>query len=667
MDRWGLALLVAGTALALTAVAAHLASIGRRIPLIAAPGLLTAAAALTTAAFALLAYRFASTDIRLTVVADYSARTGPLPHRLAGAWAGLEGSLLLWTAAIGLIAAAAARRHPATVPITAALAGVLGLIGLLFANPFERLDLPPLDGAGLTPILRHPAMLFHPLLVYGGLVALVVPFALAVRRPPGWLDAARRWGTGAWALLTFALFTGGIWAYVEVGWGGYWAWDPVENGALIPWLAGLAFLHAARPAAALSPRLLAGLAGLPLLGVLVGATVTRSGWAASVHSFAEGRTVGVSFVALTLAAGVTLALAIWRAAPAPPPAPEPPPTTAAPAPATAAPAAALVHDRHLATVAGLAVASAAVVAVGTLWPFLAELGRARPRAVGGQFFAWPVAVMASVAAVLIATGPMRSTARGNRLRRLAARGAAAAAAAAMAVAAGRAAGLGWAGTGLAGGSAVALLGAGWGWRVGAWRARGALGHAGFALLVLGVAATTAAEERSVLLAEGEAVKVGPYVVANTGLSDERETRLGADLVVLRRDREAATLRPALIAYPQWGRVVPETDRLVTPLGDLQTSLDWADDTGRVRVTVRWIPLIGLVWVGPVLMTAAGAVAALRPTPRPLADSAEAGAPGAEAVAETTAPAGVPSGGAEAGAVLGGVGSTRAAGVAAEPA
>jgi cytochrome c-type biogenesis protein CcmF len=562
MDRWGLALLVAGTALTLvaasTAAVAQVAGIGRRIPHRASPGLLTAGAALTTAALALLAYRFASTDIRLTVVADYSARTGPLPYRLAGAWAGLEGSLLLWTAAIGLIAAAAARRHPTTVPVTATLAGVLGLIGLLFANPFERLDLAPLDGAGLTPILQHPAMLFHPLLVYGGLVALVVPFALAVRRPPGWLDGARRWGTGAWALLTFALVTGAIWAYVEVGWGGYWAWDPVENGALMPWLAGLAFLHAARPAAALSPRLLAGLAGLPLLGVLVGATVTRSGWAASVHSFAEGQAVGVSFVTLTAAAAIALAVAVRRSGPAPPPG------TAAPAAASPA------RDRRLATVAGLAVASAAVVAVGTLWPFLAELGRARPRVVGGQFFAWPVGVMASVAAVLIATGPVSGIAGGNRFRWLAAGGAAAAAA--VAVAAGRAAGLGWAGSGLAGGAAVALLGAGWGWRTGAWRARGALGHAGFALLVLGVAATTAAEERSVLLAEGEAVEVGPYVVANAGLSDERETRLGADLAVLRRDREAATLRPALIAYPQLGRVVPETDRLVTPLGDLQTRL-----------------------------------------------------------------------------------------------
>ena len=358
----------------------------------AAP-LLRAAAALFGLGFLVLCYRFATTDTRLVVVADYSRRSGTLPFRIAGAWAGLEGSLLLWTTLAAAVGALAVRRGGAAW--YGAVAAAFGGVGLAFANPFLRLSLPPLDGAGITPILEHPAMLFHPLLVYGGLVALVVPLALALSQPVGWLAHARRWATATWGLLTFALFTGATWAYVEVGWGGYWAWDPVENGALIPWLFGLGFLHGSRPTSPLGSRSVVGLAGLPFVGVLIGATVTRSGWAASVHSFGEGRTVGVCFVVLTVLAGTALVIVALRTAstttPATPDLDHPPRAAGVDAGA----AARVRGETGLVVVSVAAVGAGVLVAMGTLWPFVAQLFGGRNRVVAGSFFAWAVAAAAA--------------------------------------------------------------------------------------------------------------------------------------------------------------------------------------------------------------------------------------------------------------------------------
>ena len=597
----GFLLALGGTLAALAACGAGVA--GRRR---LAAGLLRGAALLFALAFALLCYRFAATDTRLVVIADYSRRSGTLPFRVAGAWAGLEGSLLLWTALAAAVGAWAVGRGGAAV-YGAVVCG-FGAVMLVFANPFVRLALPPLDGAGITPILEHPAMLFHPLLVYGGLVALMAPFALALTRPTQWLDHARRWATATWAVLTFALFTGATWAYVEVGWGGYWAWDPVENGALIPWLFGLAFLHGSRPTSPLGPRWVVGLAGLPFVGVLLGATVTRSGWAASVHSFGEGRAVGVCFVALTLAAAAALAVRAVRATPVE----RSPGTTSVEHAPGDAPAWPSRGESGLAVVSTAAVGAGFLVALGTLWPFVAQLFGGRDRVVAGSFFAWAVALAAvAVAVVLVArTGPLWGT---------------------VAAAVGATVGL-WQGLGvgpslLVAAAFAALVSALWGVRRGVWRLRGGMGHAGFAVLLLGVAGTTGVEARSVLLAPGDAAEVGPYLVVNEDVAaddgPEGSTgRVTAAIGVRRGDSAVDRLQPSLVGYANQARILPETDRRIDARGDLQVGLDWADDQGSIRITARWIPLIGLVWLGALLLAVAALVAAIRPgrpLPAPLSD------------------------------------------------
>ncbi len=279
---------------------------------------LVAAVGLVAVAGVDLARALVSGEWALAYVADYTSRDTPWPYRLAGLWAGMEGSLLLWTLFVGVAGAAAARwsrrRLPAleggVVGGVAALVAVLVALLLWAAPPFARLEIPAIDGAGLTPVLRHPAMLYHPLLLYGGQVALLAPFAIAVaarwrRLPAGaWLVGARRAMALALALLGVAMVAGAHWAYVELGWGGYWAWDPVENTALLPWLAGVAFLHVARRGAA---RAAAGWACAAFLLGLGGAFLTRSGATASVHAFAEAAVVGWVFAGL-LAAATALAV-----------------------------------------------------------------------------------------------------------------------------------------------------------------------------------------------------------------------------------------------------------------------------------------------------------------------------------------------------------------------
>ncbi|MEA2686759.1 MAG: cytochrome c-type biosis protein CcmF, partial [Actinomycetota bacterium] len=207
-----------------------------------------------------LAWALVTEDYSLVYVADNASRDTTWPYRLAGLWGGMSGSLLLWTwmlAGWSLLASRSVRRRRpelagGTQAVLALEAAVfLGLL-VTVSRPFATLAVPAIDGGGLTPILRHPAMLYHPPLLYAGYVGLAVPAAIAVAALTSaagaardWIGVARRFMVPSLVLLAVGLTAGAHWAYVELGWGGYWAWDPVENGALLPWLAGIAFLHSA--------------------------------------------------------------------------------------------------------------------------------------------------------------------------------------------------------------------------------------------------------------------------------------------------------------------------------------------------------------------------------------------------------------------------------------
>lgn len=259
-------------------------------------------------ASAVLAVALLTTDFSLDYVARTTSLATPWPYRLAALWGGTEGSLLFYATLTTIVGFFGTRGQRQT-RVVAGASVLLLAITALFVSPFATLDIPAVDGAGLLAILQHPAMIYHPPILYLGLVALLVPFAeaWAHRRSAEseWIEPARRWAYRSWLLLTVGVAAGSNWAYVELGWGGFWAWDPVENTALIPWLGLTMFIHTAPVTARTGrlSRLTWWLAGLPFALSLLGVYLTRSGVTGSIHSFAEDATVGR---VLILAASVVL-------------------------------------------------------------------------------------------------------------------------------------------------------------------------------------------------------------------------------------------------------------------------------------------------------------------------------------------------------------------------
>jgi cytochrome c-type biogenesis protein CcmF len=268
-----------------------------------------AACALLTACVALIEIAFATDDFSFKIVQQHSSLETPTFYKLAAMWSSQEGSLLLWAWVLSIASSlalyATRNRLREIVPYaTAVLAGVgaffTGL--MLFAggvNPFATLSPAPADGIGLNPLLQHPSMMIHPPMLYSGYVAFTIPFAFAVgalvarRLDAEWIRATRRFALIAWAFLGLGLLLGARWSYTELGWGGYWAWDPVENAALMPWLAGTAFLHSIMVQEkrgmlkVWNACLIVGTFSLALLGTFL----VRSGVLQSIHAFGDS-TVG---------------------------------------------------------------------------------------------------------------------------------------------------------------------------------------------------------------------------------------------------------------------------------------------------------------------------------------------------------------------------------------
>src|SRR5919204_6066988 len=227
----------------------------RRLALSAQNALIAAFGASAVASAVLLA-ALARHDFSFQYVAQHTSRELPLGYTLTAFWGGQEGSLLLWLLVLcGYSSAAVSTARRAGRDVVAWVVPVLGLVGSFFAlvlvfvsSPFAT-QTPPADGAGLNPSLQNPYMAVHPPMLYLGYVGLTIPFAFAIgallsrRTDERWIVATRRWTLAAWMFLGVGQLLGAHWAYVEIGWGGYYAWDPVENAALMPWLASTAFLH----------------------------------------------------------------------------------------------------------------------------------------------------------------------------------------------------------------------------------------------------------------------------------------------------------------------------------------------------------------------------------------------------------------------------------------
>lgn len=573
-----------------------------------------------------LAWAFGSEDWSFIVVSDNTRSGVAWPMRVAGLWAGPEGSLLLWTVMVAGVTALAVR-SASSDPFSSGL--VAGLLGggltaayagavVLVASPFQRPDLPPIGGIGLQPILEHPAMTWHPPLLYAGLVGLLYP---SIRSAAARSLAERRLWLLPLGLLVIGLATGSRWAHAEVGWGGYWAWDPIETAGLVAFLVSAAAMHARSPDGRPSGRVYLLLGVLPAIAALWATTITRIGVVESVHAFADNPTLRVALIAIAAAASFAFGLAATAA----------PPATAvvgrtAPFLATvcsSTPPSDVRCTRLRDEAAGLGSAglgaavlglAALVIAVGTYEPLVEAATTGDRLAVGGHYFTrvlWPVVVVGGIVAAA-AFAPRRRmivTVVGAGVAVVSTPWAAGPFGLTLAAVGGAVAG-----------SAVIVGGMTGGRASHRGRTAGRLAHLGVGLLLVGVAGTLATERATVRLDV-----------------DEHRSTIGLDLVHVALDvptqavdsagRRVATaslqvngsrLTPSLVSYPLRGTSTAEVAHGFRGLDEVQVILvDGDPRTATYRV--HRIPRVGLVWMGASLLAAGLLVRSTsrqRPNPDP---------------------------------------------------
>ncbi len=293
-----------------------------------AEGAVFASALATTVAAVSLLTALVTSDFSLEYVAEYTSRALDLPYKMAAMWAGQGGSLLLWTwisSILAVIIVIQNRRKgwgiaPFAVTTFSVVTGLFAALVTMIESPFTTLPTAVADGQGLNPLLQNPLQIIHPLALYGGYILYTVPFALTISalvagpdKGP-WLKVATRWNAYSWIALTAGIVLGARWAYVELGWGGYWGWDPVENASLLPWLTGTALLHTGLTHWKTGRLRLLGFVMVVTTFILClfGTFLTRSGVISSVHAFGEsglGPVMGAAIFAILLVSG---GLIVWR-------------------------------------------------------------------------------------------------------------------------------------------------------------------------------------------------------------------------------------------------------------------------------------------------------------------------------------------------------------------
>jgi cytochrome c-type biogenesis protein CcmF len=587
---------------------------------------------LTAVAFAALTAAYVTSDFSVRNVWENSHSAKPLLYKFTGVWGNHEGSMLLWVLILslfGALVAAFGTNLPSA--LRARVLAVQGWIGsafllfiLLTSNPFARLDPAPLEGRDLNPILQDIGLAIHPPLLYLGYVGFSIAFAFAVaalmegKTDAAWARWVRPWTLMAWMFLTAGIAMGSYWAYYELGWGGWWFWDPVENASFMPWLAGTALLHSAvvmekRGALKVWTILLAILTfSLSLLGTFL----VRSGVLTSVHAFATDPTRGVFILAiLTLFIGGALALFAWRA----------PDMKQGGLFAPISREGALVFNNLF------LVTLAATVLVGTLYPLALEAVNGQKISVGAPFFNLTFVPLTIPLFMALPFGPLLAWKRGDLLGAAQRLGVAMAAALLAAVvtyvaAGGRgvlaplALGLGaW----LIAGSLTDLAERIQLFRAGARTSlsrliglpRSALGtvtaHAGMGLLVIGVVATSAYQtEEIVALKPGETVDVAGYTLTYQGSApvtgpNYREER--ARFAVSRGGTQRFTLTPAKRFYATRDTVTTEAAIETLGFSQLYVSLGEPIESGAVAVRASYKPLVTLIWLGALVAALGGAL------------------------------------------------------------
>ena len=580
---------------------------------------------LLTLSIAALGYGFIANDFAVHYIASHSNSLLPWYYRLTAVWGGHEGSLLLWIEILALWSAALAVRSKALPDdLRAKILAVLGGISLGFiafigftSNPFSRALPAPFDGADLNPLLQDPGLIFHPPLLYTGYVGFAVAFAFVVaglwqgRLDTLWLRRARPWTLAAWLALTLGIALGSYWAYYELGWGGWWFWDPVENASLMPWLIGTALLHSL----IVSEKRGAFLTWTALLAILafslslIGTFLVRSGVLTSVHAFAADPGRGIFILALLVAITLpALILLIQRA----------------PRLASHAPYALLSRETGILANNWLMSGACLIVFTGTLYPLAADSLNLGKISVGAPYYNRLIVPLSLASLFLLGIGPLARW-KNDRARRLAPRLAAVFALAAVATLLILTVADTWqARTALAVFAAMVAAGAIVVDNVERLRRRlpftraysgMTLAHLGYLITALGITATGLySNEQDHSLKRGGTLSIADYHLTLVDL----ETREGPNytatvgkILVQKTDGSPVTvLLPSKRSYHSSSMPMTESARHITPTHDLYIALGEAINADTWAVRLQYKPFIIWIWLGALIMAAGAALAAL---------------------------------------------------------
>ncbi|WP_298244604.1 heme lyase CcmF/NrfE family subunit [uncultured Bradyrhizobium sp.] len=582
------------------------------------------------ASFTALVMLHVNSDFSVANVYENSHSMKPLLYKITGVWGNHEGSMLLWVSILalfgGLVAAfgnnlpLSLRAH--VLAVQAWVASAFYLFILVTSNPFLRIATPPIEGRDLNPVLQDIGLAVHPPMLYLGYVGFSISFSFAIaalmegRIDAAWARWVRPWTLVAWIFLTLGIAMGSYWAYYELGWGGWWFWDPVENASLMPWLSGTALLHSAlvmekRNALKVWTILLSILTfSLSLLGTFL----VRSGVITSVHAFATDPTRGVFILLiLCLFIGGSLALFAGRA-------------TSLKQGGLFAPISregALVLNNLLLTVA------CAVVLFGTLYPLAMEMLADFKMSVGAPFYNLTFAPLFALLLLAVPFGPMLAWKRGDLLgvtQRLLAAGVAGLVAVAIA--------WGWA----SGGSTLAPLAIGLGIFVIAGavtdivertglvrlpfatvlhRARGlprsawgtAFAHAGLGVALIGIVCeTTWNSEYIATMKQNDVAQIAGFDVKLDGLLQRQGPNyreMIAQFNVSREGQPISVMTPSKRSFTTRGSSTTEAALLTRGASQLYISLGDATAEGAIAVRIYYKPMVLMIWWGPVLMAFGG--------------------------------------------------------------
>ncbi|MFL6752479.1 MAG: heme lyase CcmF/NrfE family subunit [Sphingomicrobium sp.] len=615
----GLAALWLAAALAALQLMLAIAAVRANLPVARAIRSITLVqGVLTLIAFAMLLLVFARTDLSVALVFENSHSAKPFVYKVAAAWGNHEGSMLLWVTVLSVAGAflASLSRRASEQTLVAALGAqaalALGFYAFLLiaSNPFARLDPAPLEGRGLNPLLQDPGLAFHPPTLYFGYVGLSVAFSLAVGALlTGEVDsrlarAMRPWVLAAWILLTLGITAGSYWAYYELGWGGWWFWDPVENASLMPWLAATALLHsinvlAARGALKAWTMMLAVIA---FSMSMVGTFLVRSGILTSVHAFAIDPQRGTFLLALLgIYVGAAFALFAWRGA----------------ALKEGTPFELVSRETGLVINNLLLSVILAIVFVGTLYPLFIEALSGEKLSVGAPYFNAVAGPLALVLAALVGIGPLLAWRRESRpiLKKLTVP--ALLALTVLIVTLMLAPDIGilprlglTVAAFLAAASILPLVGrnplrapiATWGM---------VIAHFGVAVALAGMAANAAfTSERLGVAKAGDTLAVGPWLVQLQGVTPaagKNWTAVEGELLAT-RGQGLVTLKPQTRYFSD-----PPTETNEAAIdtfwnGQLYSVIGHPDAAGGWQLRLWWKPFVTLIWAGGGLIALGGAVA-----------------------------------------------------------